>query len=46
MKCFRLKKDAEAYLAKVEVSKREISYEEIFGLKEKKLKTFNQLAED
>jgi len=27
MKCFRLKKDAEAYLAKVEVSKREDSYD-------------------
>ena len=46
MKCFRLRKDAEAYLAKVEVSKRENSYEEIFGLKEEKLKTFDQLLED
>jgi integrase len=46
MKCFRLKKDAEAYLAKVEVSKRENSYEEIFGLKEEKFKTFDQLLED
>ncbi|MCL6622895.1 MAG: phage integrase SAM-like domain-containing protein [Syntrophobacterales bacterium] len=46
MKCFKLKKDAEAYLAKVEVSKCEKSYEEIFGVKKEKTFTFLELAEE
>jgi len=46
MKVFKLKKEAEAYLNQVGVSKKDGTYEEIFGQKEEKLITFNQLAEE
>jgi integrase len=45
MKCFKLKKDAESYLAKVGVSKKDGSYEEIFGPKKEQFITFDELAE-
>ncbi len=45
MKCFKLKKEAEAYLAKVGVSKKEGSYEEIFGSKKEQTITFDDLAD-
>jgi tRNA-dihydrouridine synthase len=45
MKCFALKKDAEAYLAKVGVAKREGKYDEIFQPKKETLLTFNDLAD-
>ena len=44
MKCFKKKKDAQDYLDQVGVSKRDGSYEEIFGTKEEP-KTFNELAD-
>jgi len=37
MKVFKLKKEAEAYLNQVGVSKKDGTYEEIFGQKEEKL---------
>jgi len=45
MKCFKLKKEAEAYLAKIGVCKKDGSYEEIFGPKKEKLITFDGLAD-
>ena len=45
MKCFKLKKDAEDYLAKVGVSKREGNYDEIFQPKKEAVLTFNDLAD-
>jgi integrase len=43
MKCFKKKKDADAYKAKVEVTKREGTYDEIFQPKEDI--NFNELAD-
>lgn len=43
MKCFKLKKDAEAYLAQVGVAKREGTYDEIFEPKVEV--SFNELAD-
>lgn len=45
MKCFELKKDAEAYLGKVVSSKKEGRYEEIFDVKKDTKFIFNQLAD-
>jgi len=45
MKCFGLKKDAEDYLAKVGVSKREGKYDEIFQPNKEALITFDGLAD-
>jgi integrase len=45
MKCFKLKKEAAAYLDKVGVTKKDGSYEEIFGPK-KPEPTFDKLADE
>jgi integrase len=44
MKCFPLKKDAEAYLGKVQAAKREGRYHDVFDLKKESQTTFNELA--
>jgi integrase len=45
MKCFPLKKDAEAYLGKVQAAKREGRYHDVFDVKKESQVTFNELAE-
>jgi hypothetical protein len=45
MKCFPLKKDAEAYLGKVQAAKREGRYHDVFDVKKETYLTFNELAE-
>src|SRR3974390_2578307 len=45
MKCFPLKKDAEAYLGKVQAAKREGRYLDVFDVKKESLVTFNELAD-
>jgi integrase len=45
MKCFPLKKDAEAYLGKVQASKREGRYHDVFDMKKETQITFNTLAD-
>jgi integrase len=42
---FKHYKDADDYLAKIKVAKREGRYQEIFDVKEEKLTTFNELAD-
>ncbi|MGB7912343.1 MAG: site-specific integrase [Desulfobaccales bacterium] len=44
MKVFTLKADAEAYLAKVQVAKREGRYHDVFDVKKESQTTFNELA--
>jgi integrase len=44
MKCFPLKKDAEAYLGKVQAAKREGRYHDVFDVKKEIQVTFNDLA--
>ena len=45
MKCFPLKKDAEAYLAKAVAAKKEGRYHDVFDVKKETQVTFNELAE-
>ena len=45
MKCFPLKKDAEAYLGKVQAAKREGRYHDVFDVKKETQLTFNDLAQ-
>jgi len=45
MKCFPKKGDAEAYLGKVTVAKREERYHDVFDVKRETQVTFNELAE-
>ena len=45
MKCFPKKADAEAYLGKVTVAKREERYHDVFDVKRETQVTFNELAE-
>ena len=45
MKCFPLKKDAEAYLGKVQAAKREGRYHDVFDVKKEIQITFNELAD-
>ncbi len=45
MKCFPLKKDAEAYLGKVQAAKKEGRYHDVFDVKKETQLTFNELAE-
>jgi len=44
MKCFPKKADAEAYLGKVTVAKREERYYDVFDVKKESQITFNELA--
>jgi integrase len=44
MKCFPLKKDAEAYLGKMTAAKKEGRYQDVFDVKRETLVTFNDLA--
>jgi len=45
MKCFPLKKDAEAYLGKVLAAKKEGRYQDVFDVKKESQTTFNELAD-
>lgn len=45
MKCFPLKKDAEAYLGKVQAAKREGRYHDVFDVKRETKITFDELAD-
>jgi integrase len=45
MKCFPLKKDAEAYLGKVTAAKKEGRYHDVFDVKRETQVTFNELAD-
>ena len=45
MKCFPLKKDAEAYLGKVQAAKKEGRYHDVFDVKKETQVTFNELAD-
>ena len=45
MKCFSLKKDAEAYLGKVQAAKREGRHHDVFDVKQESQVTFNDLAD-
>jgi integrase len=45
MKCFPLKKDAEAYLGKVQAAKREGRYHDVFDVKKETQFTFEDLAD-
>jgi len=45
-KFFPLKKDADAYLGKVNVSKKEGRYHDVFDVKQESKKTFNELADE
>jgi hypothetical protein len=45
MKCFPLKKDAEAYLGKVQAAKREGRYHDVFDVKKETQFTFDDLAD-
>jgi integrase len=45
MKCFPLKKDAEAYLGKVLAAKKEGRYQDVFDVKKETQVTFNDLAD-
>ncbi|MBU4232833.1 MAG: site-specific integrase [Desulfobacterales bacterium] len=44
MKCFALKKDAEAYLGKVTAAKKEGRYHDVFDVKKESQTIFNELA--
>ena len=45
MKCFSLKKDAEAYLGKVQAAKREGRYHDVFDVKREPQINFNAIAD-
>ncbi len=45
MKCFPLKKDADAYLGKVQAAKKEGRYHDVFDVKKETLVTFNELTD-
>jgi integrase len=45
MKCFLLKKEAEAYLGKVQAAKREGRYHDVFDVKKETQLTFNDLSQ-
>jgi integrase len=45
MKCFPLKKDAEAYLGKVQAAKREGRYHDVFDVKKESQVSFDDLAD-
>ncbi len=45
MKCFPLKKEAEAYLGKVQAAKKEGRYHDVFDVKRETRITFNELAD-
>lgn len=45
MKCFPLKKDAEAYLGKVQAAKKEGRYHDVFDVKKETQVTLNTLAD-